>query len=203
MDKTSYFDRAKDDEWARREYTKEEHAAIDWFMDVAGISAGQKVLEPGCGTGRCTQKLSVRVGRGGEVVAVDPSAALIRECRRRTEGLHNVRLLQMPVEDIEFPPGFFDHVFCLCVFPHFDDKARVIGLFRSLLLPLGRLTVAHLEGSRILNRMHRERGGPVKADRIPPYAEMARLLGASGFRVDFFRDEDDGYLLVATRQEGR
>lgn len=150
MDKTSYFDRAEDDEWARREYTREEHATIEWFMD-------------GC---------------RGDISRPQGSRAGVRDWAVYQEA----------------------HVFCLCVFPHFDDKARVMGLFQRILRPGGGLTVAHLEGCRILNKMHSEAGGPVKADRIPPYSEMAGLLGVSGFRVAFFRDEDEGYLLVAKRR---
>ena len=197
MDKTAYFDRAGRDDWAFKPYTEEEHEKLDRFMDAAGIRAGQRVLEPGCGTGRFTQKLAGIVGDLGEVVALDVSAEMIKECRRRAGGLANVRILQLRVEEIDFAPASFDAVFCLCVFPHFDDKRKVLGIFREVLAPSGRLTLAHLEGSRILNAMHREVGGPVKGDRIPPYPEMERLLREAGFRIDHFRDEDDGYLLTA------
>lgn len=197
MDKTGYFDRARREDWAFKPYTVEEHEKLDRFMDAAGIRAGQRVLEPGCGTGRFTQKLAGLVGDLGQVVALDVSTEMIKECRRRVGDLANVRIMHLPVEEIAFPPETFDAVFCLCVFPHFDDKRKVLGIFRKVLAPSGRLTLAHLEGSRILNAMHREVGGPVKGDRIPPYPEMERLLHEAGFRVDHFHDEDDGYLLIA------
>lgn len=197
MDRPGYFDRARNDDWAHKPYTDEEHRNLDRFLDAAGIAAGQRVLEPGCGTGRFTQKLAACVGEGGQVVALDVSGGMIAECRRRAGGLANVTILHMPVEEIDFPPGSFNAVFCLCVFPHFEDKSKVLGIFRKVLAPTGTLTLAHLEGSRILNRMHREVGGPVKGDRIPPYPEMQRLFREAGFCIDSFRDEDDGYLLVA------
>lgn len=197
MDKPGYFDRARNDDWAHKPYTEAEHEKLDRFMDASGISTGQRVLEPGCGTGRFTRKLAGRVGALGEVVALDPSPGMIEECRRRAGDLVNVKILHMPVEDIDFPPGTFDTIFCLCVFPHFDDKPKVLGILREALAPSGRLTLAHLEGSRILNKMHREVGGPVKGDRIPPYSEMETLLHEARFRIEHFRDEDDGYLLLA------
>jgi demethylmenaquinone methyltransferase/2-methoxy-6-polyprenyl-1,4-benzoquinol methylase len=197
MDKPRYFDRARRDDWAYKPYTKEEHEKLDRFMDASGISTGQRILEPGCGTGRFTQKLAARVGELGEVVALDPSEGMIEECRIRAGGLPNVKILQMPVEETAFPPGTFDTIFCLCVFPHFDDKPKVLGIFRHVLAPSGRLTVAHLEGSRILNKMHREVGGPVKEDRIPPYSIVETTFHEAGFRIDHFQDEDDGYLLIA------
>ncbi len=197
MDKSGYFDRSRKDEWAFTPYTPEEHAKLDRFLDAAGISPGAKVLEPGCGTGRLTEKLSARVGPAGEVVAVDISSGMVEECRRRAGGLPNVRIVQGPVEEIGFPPHHFDAIFCLCVFPHFDDKRKTLRLLREWLAPAGSLTLAHLEGSRILNRMHRETGGPVKGDRIPPHPEMQELFREAGLRIGRFRDEDDGYLLVA------
>jgi len=197
MDKPGYFDRARNDDWAHKPYTEAEHEKLDRFMDASGVSTGQRVLEPGCGTGRFTRKLARRVGELGEVVALDPSAGMIEECRRRAGNLANVKILCMPVEETTFPPGAFDRIFCLCVFPHFDDKPKVLGILREALAPSGRLTLAHLEGSRILNTMHQQVGGPVKGDRIPPYPKMETLLKEAGFRIDSFRDDDDGYLLIA------
>ncbi len=43
MEKIRYFYRAKDDDWAIREYTIEEHAKIEWFMDVAHLG-GSRML---------------------------------------------------------------------------------------------------------------------------------------------------------------
>ncbi len=197
MDRTGYFDQARRDDWAFKPYTAEEHEKLERFIDAAGIRAGRRVLEPGCGTGRFTLKLAGVVGDLGEVVALDASEGMVRECRRRAGGLANVKILHLPVEEIDFPPASFDAVFCLCVFPHFDDKKTVLGIFRELLAPSGRLTVAHLEGSRILNAMHREVGGPVQKDRIPPYPEVERLFLEAGFCIDHFEDKDDGYLLTA------
>lgn len=197
MEKTRYFDRARTDDWAFNPYTPEEHAKLDGFMDAAGIRPGQRVLEPGCGTGRLSRKLSGRVGDSGEIVAVDSSPGMAEACRERAGARSNVRILCMRVEDAPLAPASFDHVFCLCVFPHFDDKPAALRLFRGLLRPGGVLTLAHLEGSRILNQMHREVGGPVKGDRIPPRDHMEGLFRDAGFRITRFRDEDDGYLLVA------
>ncbi len=201
MDKKAYFDHARREDWAWREYTAEEHRKLDRYLDAAGIGPGWRVLEPGCGTGRLTVKLAARVGPEGEVVAVDISPGMIRECRRRAGGLANVRILQMPVEEVSFPSAAFDAVFVLCAFPHFEDKARVLRLFQRLLAPGGTVTLAHLEGSRILNRMHRETGGAVKGDRIPPRGTMERLFGEAGLGITRFYDEDDGYLLVAVPAE--
>ena len=108
------------------------------------------------------------MARTGKIVAVDISSKMIEQCGLRAGHRPNVRILNVPVEDVDYP-GYFDIVFCLCVFPHFDDKPGVLRHMRQLMAPSGTLVIAHLEGSRILNSMHREAGGPVKGDRIPPF----------------------------------
>lgn len=197
MNKAEFFDRSYKDDWAFRDYGDEEHRKLDHYLNLAGVIRGHKVLEPGCGTGRFTCKLAERVGSEGEVVAVDISPKMIEECRKRAGNCANVHILQIPVEEIVYPPAYFDVVFCLCVFPHFDNKPEILGHFRHLLQPAGVLIVAHMEGSRTLNSMHRKVGGAVKGDRIPPFPEVERIFEEAGFRIDTFWDRDDGYYLLA------
>ncbi len=196
-EKQAFFDRSSAEDWAFHEYSDEKHRKLDRFLDLAGVEKGNRVLEPGCGTGRFTIKLSGRVGPDGEVVAVDTSPKMVEACRLRVGKLPNVRILRTPVQNIPFPPRCFDVVFCLCVFPHFDDKVETLRFFNRVLRSSGVLAVAHTQGSRILNQLHRKLGGPVEGDRIPPYQEMRRIFVEAGFRIDAFFDRDDGYLLRA------
>lgn len=195
-DKAAFFDRSYMRDWAVRDYTAEEAAKLRMYMDLSGVCPGRKVLEPGCGTGRFTEMLAERVGPDGEVVAVDISPKMIDQCRIRAGHHPNVHILNVPVEEVDYP-GYFDIIFCLCVFPHFDDKPGVLRHMRQQILPAGTLVIAHLEGSRILNRMHRKAGEPVKGDRIPSFSKIEALFAGAGFTVEQFRDRDDGYFLLA------
>lgn len=197
MNKAEFFDQSHKEDWAFRDYTDEEHHKLDRYLSLAGVSKGHKVLEPGCGTGRFTQKMAEWIGPEGEVVAADISPKMIEECRKRAGHFYNVRILQVPVEEIVYPPAYFDVIFCLCVFPHFDDKPKVLEHFKQMLQPAGTLIIAHMAGSRILNKMHRKVGGVVKGDRIAPFPEVESLFEKSGFRIDTFWDRDDGYYLLA------
>jgi ubiquinone/menaquinone biosynthesis C-methylase UbiE len=197
MNKAEFFDQSHDDDWASRDYTDDEHHKLNRYLQIAGVEKGQKVLEPGCGTGRFTCKLAELVSPQGEIVAVDISGKMVEECLKRAGHFPNVRILQMPADKIVYPSAYFDCIFCLCVFPHFDDKAGVLRVFRNILKPTEVLVIAHLQGSRILNDMHRKVGGVVKEDRIPPFSEVKKLFENDGFRIDFFRDQDDGYYLLA------
>ena len=179
------------------EYSAEKHRKLDRYLDIAGVKKGHRVLEPGCGTGRFTRKLSERVGKNGEVVAVDISPKMIEACRHRAGQLPNVRIVQGAVEQLACPPRYFDIVFCLCVFPHFEDKIETLRFFNRVLKNSGVLMVAHTQGRRILNELHGNLGGAVEKDRIPPFSEMRRLFAEAGFRIAAFMDRDDGYYISA------
>ena len=197
MNKAEFFDQSHDDDWASRDYTEDELHKLNHYLKMARVEKGQKVLEPGCGTGRFTCKLAELVGHGGEIVAVDISCKMVEECRKRAGHFPNVRILQVPAEEIVYPPAYFDCIFCLCVFFHFDDKAKALKMFKNVLKPSGVLVIAHLQGSRILNEMHHKVGGVVKEDRIPPFDVVKKLFENAGFLIDYFKDQDDGYYLLA------
>jgi SAM-dependent methyltransferase len=74
------------------------------FADLAGLRAGQRVLDVGCGPGVLTAEL---VGRQGSasVSAVDPSESLLAAARAR---LPEVDVRLAAAEDLPFPDGAFD-----------------------------------------------------------------------------------------------
>jgi SAM-dependent methyltransferase len=56
---------------------------FDDVAELAGLEAGSKVLEVGCGTGQATVGFA---GRGYMVVCVDPGGSLVEVARRKLEG---------------------------------------------------------------------------------------------------------------------
>jgi ubiquinone/menaquinone biosynthesis C-methylase UbiE len=74
------------------------------FADLAGVSAGQRVVDVGCGTGALTAGLVARVG-GAAVAAVDPSEAFVEAMRERHPG---VDVRQGAAEDLPFEDASFD-----------------------------------------------------------------------------------------------
>lgn len=73
------------------------------FADAAGITAGMRVLDVGCGPGGLTGELVNRVGAGA-VAAIDPSPPFVEACRTRQPGV-DVRIgvaEELPFGDAEF-----------------------------------------------------------------------------------------------------
>ncbi len=56
------------------------------FAEVAGVRAGQRALDIGCGPGALTGALARRLG-AANVVACDPSEQFVAECGRRHPGV--------------------------------------------------------------------------------------------------------------------
>lgn len=79
------------------------------MLEVCPVSAGDQLLDIGCGLGHELQRMAQRVGPAGHVVGIDASPAMVAEARRRAAELE----LPMTVEvgdahALEFPDEHFD-----------------------------------------------------------------------------------------------
>lgn len=65
-------------------------------MDLLALRPGQHVLDVGCGTGLNFPLLQRRIGPSGSITAVDASAQMLDQARRRADsaGWANVRLIE-------------------------------------------------------------------------------------------------------------
>jgi ubiquinone/menaquinone biosynthesis C-methylase UbiE len=71
-------------------------------IDALELRPGEMVLDVGCGTGFCFAPILQRIGRGGRLIAFDPSSDLLAVARSRVEaaGWRNVTLLQANAESV-------------------------------------------------------------------------------------------------------
>ena len=74
------------------------------LADLAGVTAGQRVLDVGSGPGSLTNELVRRLG-ASSVAAADPSEPFVEAVRARHPG---VEVVQAPAEHLPFEDGTFD-----------------------------------------------------------------------------------------------
>ncbi len=74
------------------------------LADAAGVAAGMRVVDVGCGPGGLTHELAQRVGADG-VAAIDPAPQYVAACRERNPG---VDARQGVAEELPWPDATFD-----------------------------------------------------------------------------------------------
>jgi SAM-dependent methyltransferase len=110
-------------------------------IQQAGIRAGARVLDVGCGCGQTTLQLAEAVGSGGTVVGVDISAPMLARASERAagSGFSNIELKNADAQTFAFD-GSFDHVFSRFGVMFFAEPERAFANLWSALKPGGRLT---------------------------------------------------------------
>jgi len=118
-------------------------------INMAGLQAGQQVLDLAGGTGDLTRLMSPRVGADGHIILSDINAAMLAVGRERLldSGIQgNVTFAQANAEQLPFPENSFDLVTMAFGLRNVTDKQRALHAIHDILRPGGRLLV--LEFSR-------------------------------------------------------
>jgi SAM-dependent methyltransferase len=98
------------------------------FADLAGVRAGQRALDVGCGPGALTTELVGRLGAGA-VVAADPSEPFVEAARRRHPG---VRVAPARAEELPFEDGAFDVALAQLVVHFMSDPVAGLAEMRRV-----------------------------------------------------------------------
>ena len=117
-------------------------AFFDRLFARGDVAAGRRVLDLGTGTGTVARGLAQR---GCDVTGLDPSEPLLEEARRldRAAGV-SVRYVVARAEDTGLPDAGFDAVAAGQCW-HWFDRPRAAAEARRLLVPGGRLVIAHFD----------------------------------------------------------
>lgn len=179
-------------------------------VSLADLRPGMRALDMGTGAGVLLPHLVACVSPGGSVVGVDVSGAMLAEAGSKCERLFGsdeqklnaIKLIQGDAHDLLFADASFDAVVCYSMFPHLDQPAVAVREMARVLVPGGRLVVAHSESRAGINQRHREIGGVVISHRVPEKGPMLSLLQSAGLRCVLLHDGDDMYLAVCVRRGG-
>jgi demethylmenaquinone methyltransferase / 2-methoxy-6-polyprenyl-1,4-benzoquinol methylase len=123
-----------------------------FVIDLAGVRAGEKVLDVAGGTGDLSREFARQVGPRGMVVLSDINASMLGEGRRRLEdrGVVNLPIVQANAEALPFAEGSFDCITIGFGLRNVTDKDKALRSMCRALKPGGRLLV--LEFSKPLSQ---------------------------------------------------
>jgi len=196
---TRYFD-CLAQQGSMRTFNALESTRLPGFLSLWRIRPGERILEPGCGSGRLSQVLQQMVGPAGRVVSFDLSAAMLACALKRCPP--GLLLARCSVEMVPWPDRWFDQVICFHAFPHFHDPMRCLREIFRLLRPGGCLHITHSHDRESLNRLHRSLGPAVEKHLLIPVVQLATLLDQAGFELQYVFDAPAGFSLKALRPGG-
>ncbi|MGH9122063.1 MAG: class I SAM-dependent methyltransferase, partial [Acidimicrobiales bacterium] len=93
-----------------------EQEADDWA--AAGISAGARVADVGCGPGAVLRVIAERVGGSGTAIGVDGDSNAVALAREETADLPQASAEVGRADASDLPEGSFDAVMCRHVLAH-------------------------------------------------------------------------------------
>jgi ubiquinone/menaquinone biosynthesis C-methylase UbiE len=157
------------------------------LVEEVGVQPGHRVLDIATGRGAVLFPAAEAAGSTGSVVGIDLAQGMVRatsaEVVRR--GLRaDVRV--MDATQLDFPDASFDRVLCGFAIQFFPDPVRVLGEYRRVLKPGGRIGVstwrnpywAHAEG--VLDQLMA--APPSREEtRTRDTDELAHALASAGF----------------------
>jgi SAM-dependent methyltransferase len=157
------------------------------LADLAGVRAGQRVLDVGCGPGALTGELVSRVGSDA-VAAVDPSPSFVDAARTRNPG---VDVRQAAAEELPFDDDAFDASLAQLVVHFMTDPVGGLGEMRRVTRSRGVVAACvwdHAGGGGPLGvfwdaARELDPGAPDES-RLPGVREghLAELFAAAGLR---------------------
>lgn len=161
---------------------------------LAGLQAGERVLDMGSGGGIDCFLAARQVGPEGHVVGLDMTPDMLALARRNAEtlGVSNVEFVQGEMENIPLPDASVDVVISNCVVCLSPDKEAVARESFRVLAPGGRL---HISDMMALGPMPKEL-------REDPQKWASCVSGADDRETYLSRLAGAGFLDIAITQEG-
>ena len=173
-------------DWDAATYDRVANPQARWGMAVLDrlpLRGSERVLDAGCGSGRVTEALAQRLP-AGSVVALDSSAAMLAEARRRLERFGDrIEFVQADLQEpLPIDPPV-DAILSTATFHWVRDHARLFRNLAAVVRPGGWL-VAQCGGKGNIATLERVLVGLGYRGVDRPFAsaeETAERLAAAGF----------------------
>ena len=177
--------------------TEKDPSKLEAILARMDIEPGSAVLDVGTGTGVFVPYLLHKIGEQGQLVCLDfaENMLAITRAKRFSE---DIRYICADITESGLPDNVFDAVVCYSVFPHFEDKPKILDEIYRVLKPDGRLFIAHTSSRQAINDIHRSL--PEVSDHVfPENEELEMMLTSAGFIDISISDGRDSYFVRAVK----
>jgi ubiquinone/menaquinone biosynthesis C-methylase UbiE len=173
---------------------------------LAGVEAGERVLDVASGTGATARLLAHELGV--EAVGVDYGAEAVTRAQREAEAEgcdDRVAFVHGDAEALPFADDTFDIAVCECSLCTFPDKRAAIGEMARVLRPGGRVAISDMTANlAALPPPLRTAAAQVAcvADALPRAGYVA-LVESAGFEIVAVEDHGGALAAMIERVEAR
>lgn len=105
-------------------------------VDIASVSATDRVIDIGCGPGGAVRAAA---RRGAHAIGVDPAPVMLRVARAVTRGKAGVEWAEGTAENLPVPTGSATVVWSLATVHHWKDATKGLSEAHRVLAPGGRV----------------------------------------------------------------
>ena len=161
-----------------------ERAFREKLLDLARLSAGETVLDVGCGTGTLAALATRRAGPEGRVYGVDASPEMIQRARAKARRVGSeAQFLCTAAQTLPFPGVMFDVVLSTLMLHHLGrvPRRQVADEMRRVIKPTGRVLVVEFAQSTRRSRGFHARFQP-RHGRVAAQ-DVEQLLRDAGFDI--------------------
>ena len=166
-----------------------------WLRE-AGLEAGMRVLDVGCGPGFLSEKIAQEFG-GCEVVGLELDDDLFAVATQVARNNPRLSVLKGNIYDTPLDPGGFDFACARLVFQHLDDPAAALHRIKDSLRPGGIVLIVDVDDSLLalypppprfeeIVEWSRDRQSAAGGDRLVG-RKLPHLLGRAGFSGPRFK----------------